>query len=260
MIYGCSSSPEEVSFVSDAGFNYVELPGKKIMAMENADFFSLYCKLQKLSLPALFFNSYCSSAIIIAGPKFDRGSVRSYAEKIAERGALLGIKGVGIGSPNSRILPPDFSDDTALSQLKEFLNITTEILDKKGIIVALEPLGKCFCNFINSVKEASSVLTCGVLPQVTLLADFYNMEHEGEADMDLFPVIHQTSHIHISDDQDNIPSMRSYLKEEKKPIHIKRIQNLQKLGYNKTITLEINVPVDTKRARKSLAVMKSACN
>ena len=260
MLFGCSSSPEDISFVSDAGFDYVELPGKKVITMEEDDFSSLYRKLQELSLPALFFNSYCSADIIIAGPKFDRVSVRSYAEKIAERGSLLGIKGVGIGSPNSRILPQDFSDDTALSQLKEFLNITTEILDKKGITVALEPLGKCFCNFINSVKEASSVLTCGVLPQVTILPDFYNMEHEGEADMDLSPVIHQTSHIHISDDQDNIPTMRSYLKEEKIPIHTRRIQNLLKTGYDKTITLEIDVPVITERARKSLVVIKTACN
>ena len=259
MLFGCSSSPEEISHVSDAGFDYVEFPGKKIVAMEEVDFSSLRDKLQELHLPALFFNCYCATDIIIAGPGFNPVEIRRYAEKIAERGSSLGIKGVGIGSPNSRILPLDFPKDIAIVQLKEFLNITAEILDKKDITVALEPLGKCFCNFINSIEEALSILISDVLPQVTILPDFYNMEHAAEADMDLRSVLSKASHFHISDDQDHIPTMRSYLKEEKIPIHTRRIQNLRKLGYNQTITLEIDIPVDTARARKSLAVIKAAC-
>lgn len=258
MIFGSAALPSEVLSVSQAGFDYVELSCKVITTMESNSFLKLCHTLQSLSLPALFLNCYCPAEIIIAGPGFDGNLVRKYAESVAERAVQLGVKGVGIGSPKSRILPNGFSRSTAVRQIREFLTITADVLDAKGVSVALEPLGTCYCNFINSIAEAMDVLSTNLSSPVFLQPDFYNMEHVGEADMDLQPVFPQISHVHISDDRDRDPTQRSYLKPEKAHLHTRRIQRLHQLGYDRTLTLEIDVAFDPELGAESLSIMKQA--
>ena len=137
------------------------------------------------------------------------------------------------------------------------MEITAEEFAVFDIEICLEPLAPCFCNFINFMPEAVSIIDEMKQNKTGIIADFYNMEHVGEADLDMKDFMPYISHVHISDD-DGGPDKRSYLKPERARIHQERIQNLIKAGYQGAVSLEIDCRINPDRAAESLAIMKAA--
>lgn len=206
-------------------------------------------------LPCFGLNAYCPPEIIIAGPHFNIKKSKQYAKLCAKRAAELGVKKIGIGSPNSRNLPNNFSHNLAVSQIVEFLKVTAEEFAKYDMVICLEALGNCYCNFINYVDEAVDIINKTNMPNVKLVLDFYNMEQNNEADIDLKEILPYIAHVHISDD-DNSPLRRYFLKPKKFLLHKKRVLQLIKMGYDDTISLEIDLPINAILASQSLSILK----
>ena len=256
MLFGCTCKPEEYEIASQTGFDYIEFPCRIICGMEEVIFSALNKQVDRIGTPVIGMNLYCPPELIISGPGYDAEKVLLYAKTAAARGSALGVNIVGIGSPRSRILPDGFDQKTAKSQLTEFLLITAAQFDRVNITVAMEALGPCFCNFINTVPEAYEIVNAANKNNLKIVADFYNMEHSGEADNDLTAYMDKLVHMHISDD-DGSPTLRSFLKPEKYPIHKPRIRRLIETGYNGGLTIETDIPFDDARAGESLQFLKS---
>ena len=250
MLFGYSALPEYCMAAKETGYDYVELPGKIIAAMSDREFTAF---ADKLSIPALRMNAFCPPEVVIAGPGYDIELVRQYAKGLAPRAAALGVEMAGIGSPMSRNLPKGFDRALARNQIKEFLIETACIFDHYGIYVCLEALASCYCNTVNTLKEAVEIVRILDCHNIKIVLDFYNMEHMGEDDISDVPFIH----VHISDD-DGSPSLRSYLKPEKREIHQNRLRKLTESGYDGCVTLELDVPYDPLRAAYSLDIQRQA--
>jgi sugar phosphate isomerase/epimerase len=248
--------PGDYEAVSQTGFDFAEFPCKIICQMEEITFTTLCKHIEKIGFPVLGMNMYCPPDVIIAGPGYDCGIAARYARIAAARGNALGVRVIGIGSPRSRIIPEGFDLKLAKTQLVEFLRITAGEFSVYGITVAFEALAPCFCNFINTLPEAQRVVAGAGINGLEIVADFYNMEHSGEADMDITPFIDLIGHFHISDD-DGAPTKRSYLKPEKYSLHKSRIRRIKESGYNGALTLETDVAFDEVRALESLQFLKS---
>jgi len=256
MLIGCTCKPHEYIELVKVGFDYAEFPCRIICEMNDDDFGKLLFQLDKHVLPILGMNIYCPPEIVIAGPGFDVDRAAKYARKAADRGKELGVEVIGIGSPFSRILPDEYDRKLAQTQLLEFLKVTSSEFEKVGIKITLESLAPCFCNFINTLEEAYDVVSQLDDANIGLVADFYNMEYTEEADIDLSKYIDKIYHMHISED-DGAPTKRSYMKRSNYEIHAKRINRLKQSQYNKTLTIEIDVPFDSERAQDNLKFLKS---
>jgi len=256
MLFGCTCKPYEYIELSEIGFDYAEFPCRVICEMSDNDFENFLSRLNKATLPILGMNIYCPPEIVIAGPGFDIDASAKYAYKAAKRGKALGVKVVGIGSPFSRNLPDEFDRKLARTQLLEFLKVTSSEFRKVDIKITLEALAPCFCNFINTLDEAYDIVSRLDDVNIDLVADFYNMEHSGEADIDLGKYIDKISHMHISED-DGVPTKRSYLEPKNYKIHADRINRLKQSQYNNTLTIEIDVPFDSERAQDNLKFLRS---
>jgi sugar phosphate isomerase/epimerase len=259
MQIGCACKPEEYAGVSLAGFDYAELPCRTVCEMNERDFDELCHLVGKTDFPVRAMNIYCPPKIVIAGPGYSATAAGTYAHAAALRGKALGVESVGIGSPFSRNLPEGFDKALADRQLAEFLTITAEAFGEVGINVNLEALGPCYCNFINTLKEACEAVSAADVENLGIVLDFYNMEHSGEADIDLREYMSLIRHAHISDD-DGAPSLRSYLRSDKHLIHKHRIQGLLDSGYDGGITIEVDVAFDARRAKESLAAIRNTIN
>ena len=258
MKFGCALlDPQDLDAVKDIGYDYAEFMGKYLVSLSDGEYAALCKKLESLKLKVLGINGYCPPALKMAGPGFDMGSIKKYAKLCAGRAEALGASMVGIGSPQSRNLPKGYPRMPARRQLQEFLEITAEEFAVFDIEICLEPLAPCFCNFINFMPEAVSIIDEMKQNKTGIIADFYNMEHVGEADLDMKDFMPYISHVHISDD-DGGPDKRSYLKPERARIHQERIQNLIKAGYQGAVSLEIDCRINPDRAAESLAIMKAA--
>jgi len=259
MLFGCTARTEEYELVRRAGFDYAEFHCRDVTAMEPAAFSALERLVERAGLPVRAMNLYCPPEIIIAGPGFDLGNARRYASQAASRAAALGVALMGIGSPKSRSLPEGFDRALGMRQLEEFLLTTADIFGRQGITICLEALGACFCNVLNSFFEAGQVVRRLRHEYLGLILDLYNMEWSGEADADWSEYASLVRHAHTSDDEGD-PYLRSYLREEKYSVHLRRIGILAQSGYDRGLTLEMDVPVETPRAAMSLEIMRKAAS
>ncbi len=255
---GCTlQNPSDIIPAAECGFDYLEFMGKYLVSLSQNELMSLQKKVKDFSVRVLGMNGYCPETLKMAGPGFDPESIRKYAVECAKRGAGLGAELVGIGSPKSRNLPGGYPRSEAVRQLKEFLKITTEEFGKYGMTVCLEPLAPCYCNFINYLPEAAAVVEDLNLENLGIVVDFYNMEYVNEADLDLKSFVNLIRHAHISDD-DGSCNRRSWLKKEKRKLHVKRVRSLYDRGYEGAITLETDCRFDRKQAAESLDILRNA--
>jgi sugar phosphate isomerase/epimerase len=234
----------------------MELSARDLLKLGFGELIGLIAKLERKDLPCLGFNAYCPPEIKIAGPGFDSLSARDYAGKVLTFARMLGARHIGIGAPISRILPNGFPRDLAESQIREFFRVTVDVFAEYEIYVLVEPLGSCYCNFINTISEAAQIVKDEDHPYLAMLADFYNMEHSGEGNLDLSGYIPMVMHTHISDDADS-PSKRDFLREDRFPVHKERIQRLYAAGYDRAVSLEIDVRADLRKAEVNLEFLRS---
>lgn len=237
-----------------SGYDYCELSGRSLAALSDGAFRALVKRVARSGLQVRAMNAYCPPEIRIAGPGFELKKARAYAKGLAVRAEALGIRVTGVGSPNSRNLPPDYDRETADRETIEFLACAAEEMEKRNVTVLLEPLAPCFCNYINTLKEAAVLARRA---GVGIVADFYNMEHSGEGDTDVSPYIGLIGHAHISDD-DGDPLKRSYCDPAKAPVHRRRVRRLLEAGYQGALTLEIDTAYDEARARDTLHMLVEA--
>ncbi|MDR2503962.1 MAG: sugar phosphate isomerase/epimerase [Deltaproteobacteria bacterium] len=258
MLIGCTAETNELDLVANAGYDYVELGAKNVRQLDQRGRADLARQLEKLRLPCLYFNRYCPPEVIIAGPGFDEKNVGQYARDCLSAALTLGVQGVGIGSPLSRRLPAGFDPRLALKQFRSFLRVTTDILGQKDITVCVEALGLCYCNCVNYVEEAAALARELDSPHLGLVIDFYNMEFNGEGDLDLTGYLPLIRHAHISDDQGR-PDQRAPLIKERRHIHLRRLRRLKEAGYDISVSLEVDLPVVLETAKENLRFLREAC-
>lgn len=257
MKFGLCTSATDYGALLNTDYDYIELRGREICTMKTREFNQLCHQIHVGGLPCLRLNSYCPPSVVIAGNGFSLEEARGYARLCANRAYALGVKGVGIGSPFSRNLSSTFDKAEALHQAEDFFKVTSQEFNEFGITVCIEALAKCFCNFINQVQEAQDIVTAAHEPNLRLLLDFYNMEHENEDAAPLEDFMSNVAHIHMSDD-DGSPFKRSYLRPDKEQEHINRIHKLINLGYDGTLSVEIDVNFNSLRAQESLQILRRA--
>lgn len=256
MLFGYCAPVAELEAVSRAGFDFVELRGKEVAALSEADFAALCALLARLGLPCRGFNAYCGSEITIAGPRYDRQANRAYAALLARRGRALGIAQAGVGSPFSRRLPEGFDRALASRQVAEFLADADEFFAPEGIRVGMEALAPEFCNCVNLCDEAADLARAVPGGRVGLILDFYNMERNGEAERELDSLLPLILHVHISDDAGD-PFRRSLPRPEKYPLHRQRLLRLRRAGYDGSVSIETDLPLDETAGAEALAFLRS---
>lgn len=257
MLVGCAARIDEYNLVSKSGFDYIELAGKAVAILNDDDFEKLWITVRDGLLPCLALNAYCGPDIVIAGPGFSLSKAREYASWLAQRADKLGVRVVNIGSPKSRILPEGYDRRLAAEQLRQFFSATADEFARYGITVTVEALGYCFCNFINSLDEALSVVKDVDRSNLKLVIDYYNMRQSNEENKDITPFLPYLAHVHTSDDAGS-PQLRSFFNKDRFSAHERLLANLKQCGYDGTITIEVDVPFDTDEAVSSLELIKRA--
>lgn len=256
MKIGCSAYIPEIPLIHAMGYNFVELRGRDVAALSEREMDALEAQIRDLSLPCLSLNAYCPPSVKIAGPGFDLKRGRAYADALADRAGRIGVRKIGIGSPVSRNLPDGFDRCLAWEQTVAFTAETAEAFDRYGIKTGFEPLGYCYCNFINHIEEAMR-LSDQLKPYgVGLILDFYNMEQCHEDTMPLDACAPYILHVHISDDMGGDPQKRAFLRMDKLEIHQERIHRLLATGYDGTLGLEVDIPTNCAAAENLAFIRK----
>ena len=198
------------------------------------------------------YNVFLSGSIKVVGADADAAQQESYLEEALSRAAALSGSVVVFGSGGSRNIPEGWPLEEARRQTLEFLARAGDAAQKHGLVIAIEPLNRKECNFINSVAEGVSLAAELGHPAVGVLSDLYHVTEEGQSyaeTRDALPWLH---HVHVAGEGRRAPvsADHDYLRDF--------FEVLKSAGYTGRISVECGWQDLSTEAPVALAVVREA--
>ena len=198
MKIGCCVPFAQYTLVKRSGYDFIELPGNALMALSLADQDALVQTVKNGSLPCCGFNAALPASVKICGPDFDKDKLRAYAQGLCALGHRLSIRNIGIGSPSSRAMPPNFDRARAWEQTRVCLEIFSAAAQAYGQTVSWEPLNELETDFGIDYAESAQMIEELSLPNVGLVCDLYHLGYRREDPHVVERYAHLVRHLHIA--------------------------------------------------------------
>lgn len=236
ILVGCCCSTNTYLNVKGMGYDYAELSGRQIMSLSNNEFLNFLGLYKASGFPCRGFNDYCGAEYPIVGQRSGDKSCEEYAKKICERGALLGIRTIGIGAPTARILQDGYPLEKADEDMRSFLKMICKYAEPYGITILLEAVHKYMCNYLNYTEDAVKMVRDLDIPNLKIVLDYYHAMVMGE-DLHHFEyAMPYVRHLHISTDLER--HSRGYMRESDIPFMRQLFEEAIATGYHGGISVE----------------------
>lgn len=198
---GACASLRDAQAIKAAGGNYVEEAVYRFMIPDKpeSEWLKKLEEAKSAPLPVVACNSFLPGSLRSTGTDANHEGVLNYADIAFRRGRQAGIKVIVFGSSGSRRLKDGFPVSKADEQFVSLLKKMGPLAEAQGITIAIEPLRRQECNFINTVVEGAAIVEKANHPNIRLLADWYHMLQNGENPNDLKKVGRLIVHTHIAE-------------------------------------------------------------
>lgn len=254
MEYSCCTAFENLDLVAEAGFDAIALPGHFVAGCDEGVFERVCAKLAQSALSCHSLNAFCPAEIRLVGDGHDLRALEEYTCRLAARAQRLGVRCVGIGSPNSRRLPEGYDRTLAMKQWEGSLRVIAHILGQYQIRALAEPLCTRECNWMNTTAELLPVLRRLQIPNLGMVFDIYHafaMGEDGQALQDAMP---EVGLVHIAQ---AIGGEKHYLRHGHEADYKAYFDVLRNRGYCGEFSVEATYdPLET-ALPQTLAIMKS---
>jgi sugar phosphate isomerase/epimerase len=162
-----------------------------------------------------------------------RLNTADYMGHLARFCADVGGKVLVLGSPDQRNLLPGVDSAEAMQHLADVLIRTLPVLEETGVVVALEPLGPEWTDFMQTAAEAQELAETVGSPQVRLHLDCKSMASEEDPIPELIRRHGSTlTHFHANDPNSQGPGFGELQFE---PI----LQALGQIDYHGWVSVEV---------------------
>lgn len=245
---------DKIPLISEAGFDYVELPIAQIMELDDASFQAMVLDtLKRASIPCLRCNNMFSTGYRLTGPNANHPAALVYAKAALDRMARMDVRQVVFGSSGARNYPAGFPKEKAMEQLHQLLPLLGDLARKRNIELVIEPLNRGESNLINSVTEALALAQAVAHSHVKVLADSYHMSLEKEPFEDILNVGGMLGHVHLAR-----LLGRSLPDRDDSADHQALYKALNEIGYDGCVSIEAYAPqdCDTERFAAALQYLK----
>jgi len=205
MRFGICTSYDKADAVKASGWDYIEecvqtfhqglLPDEQWKGMD---------KLQISALPVPAANMLVPGDLKITGPAVDSSKLQTYISRVIERAGKTETRRLVFGSGNARNVPDRFDRETAMRQIRAFLDFAAPLLAKHDVALVIEPLNRNECNIINSVAEAMEYVKAVNHPNVQCLVDSYHFWLEDEPLEQLKAAMPWIKHVHVADQEGRV--------------------------------------------------------
>lgn len=233
---GCCGTTHTYLAIKNMGYDYIELSGRQIMSLSDAEFEDFLQLYKKIGFPCRGFNDYCGAQTPIVGEGSGSQAVLEYAEKICRRGGALGIKTIGIGAPSARTLPEGYLMEQADKEMAAFLKMICPIAAEYGITILLEAVHAHMCNYLTLTPQAAKMVQNLAIPNLAMVLDYYHAMVMGEDLHSLTEFIPLVRHLHFSTDLEN--HARGYVRDEDIPLLRQLLSEAANAGYTGGISIE----------------------
>lgn len=199
--FGITGRLGNARMLKDAGCDYIE-EGVGGLLMPNKGDEEFAKRLPEISaalIPVKNCNSFLPGELKSIGPQMNLEAVLAYANTAFKRARMVGIDIITYGSGGSRKIPDGFAKEDAKKQFIEILKGMGQLAAAQNIRVAVEPLRKEECNFLNNIREVAEMIRAANHPNVGITADLYHMVLGGDVPADLDANIDILHHFHLAE-------------------------------------------------------------
>ncbi len=201
MRFGVCASLESAALLTETGWDYIEPSVAGTLRPEQPErevLPPLQAALTGANLRAETYNVLLPGDLKVVGHDADGERQKTYLESALARARALGGAVVVFGSGGSRRIPEGFPAERARAQAASFLQIAGDAAARHGLSVAIEPLNRGECNFINSVAEAALLAEAVAHPAVGVLSDLYHVTVEGQSYDETRAAARWLRHVHVA--------------------------------------------------------------
>jgi len=198
---GVCTSISNAATAKSAGCDYLEESVRVFLVRDRSDreFRKNAAAASASAVPIIACNSFLPSALKSVGRDAAHDKIITYAKLAFRRAQAIGIKTIAFGSAGSRAIPDGFDRGEARRQFVSLLKRMGPVARKYDVVVAVEPLQRSECNFINTVEEGAAIVKEVGDPNVQLLADIYHMLRENEGPESIIAAGPLLRHCHIAE-------------------------------------------------------------
>jgi sugar phosphate isomerase/epimerase len=185
------------------GYSFIEESVRGFLVPDRAeeDFLPLLKEARNLKIPVSVCNLFIPGNLKSVGPEAVHNEIVEYAATAFRRAQLAGVRIIVFGSGGSRRIPDGFSRDEAYRQFVSLGRKLAPLASKNNVVIALEPLNRNECNFINSLADGAEIVNAVSHRNYRLLADIYHMAVDGEDPRNIIRYGDLIRHVHIAEEQ-----------------------------------------------------------
>lgn len=255
MKIGICTGPAQWAVVDNSKADFIEMTVAADLRPEEpheAVLPALLAAAKQLAPQAEAYNVFLPGSLKVVGPEVDAARQEAYLDEALSRAAALGGSVVVFGSGGSRNIPDGWPLADARRQTLAFLTRAGDAAQKHGLAIAIEPLNRKECNFINSVAEGVSLAAELGHPAVGILSDLYHVTEEGQSYDETRDALPWLRHIHVAGLGRRAPiaADHEYLRGF--------LAVLKSGGYAGRVSIECNWKDLPAEAAESLAVVRTA--
>jgi sugar phosphate isomerase/epimerase len=189
--------------LAEMGYSFIEesVRGFLVPDRPEEEFLPRLDNARKLKIPVSACNLFLPGNLKSVGPDAVHDEIMEYAATAFRRAQLAGVRIIVFGSGGSRRIPEGFHRDDAYRQFVTLGRRLAPLASKYNVIIALEPLNRNECNFINSLADGAEIVNAVSHRSYRLLADIYHMAVDGEDPRNIIRYGNLIKHVHIAEEQ-----------------------------------------------------------
>ena len=254
----CSNDPAVIADSREAGFDYVEVSVPNFVRPSEPEdaFAETLASYRAAGLPIESANLFLPRELRCTGPDaVPMERLVEYAGTVCRRLASAGVPILVFGSGGARRLPEGWPKEKADEQFVALLSRIGPIAEKHGVKIAVEPLARVECNYINTVDEGAALARASGSPAVGVLADSYHWARNGEGAETILSARDRLIHAHLA----TMPNRKAPGVEPYDFVPFFRA--LVDAGYDGRVTIEGGLPPPEGRVdglRTALGILRAA--
>lgn len=253
MLFGICASVEDSIHIRAAGWDFIEENAQRVLQPQTPDLeWRGRDRIRAALLPVPVVGHHAPIDLKIAGPQTNMPRLHAYVSVLLKRAAQSGIRTIIFGSGHSRNLPADFDRQKAVDQIIAFLTMVGPMAAQNGVTIALEPVCQKESNMINTIKEATMLVTAVNHANIKCAFHTYHFWQENEPLEHLAQAVNMVAHVHLAD-RDGRQAPGETDASDYRPI----FQILQSAGYKGMLSVDCeNMPASELRAGRVLTFLK----
>ena len=254
----CTSDPAVIADAREAGFDYIEanVPAFVKPSDPESAFEEGLEAFRAAGLPVESANLFLPRELRCTGPDaVPQDRIAEYAETVCRRLARAGVPILVFGSGGARKLPDGWPKEKADEQFVSLLSRIGPIAERHGVKIAVEPLARVECNYINTVDEGAALARASGSPAVGVLADCYHWARNEESADTIIAAKDRLLHAHLA----TMPSRKAPGVEPYDFAPFFRA--LAAAGYDARVSIEGGLPPPESRVeglRAALGILRAA--